>query len=257
MKVVLVVVVLFLALSININAPVLAGNPAPVLVELFTSEGCSSCPPAEAFLRQLDATQPVPGTQAVVLSEHVDYWNHLGWKDPYSSHTFSERQTAYAGRFINDTVYTPQMVVDGSLELVGSDSRRALQIIERAGQQQKVRVAIGDLMVNGGELRAHVEVAGLTGPQAHSAGVYATLALNHAESQVLRGENEGSRLQHVAVAESITQIGSVSEGKGLVREAVLKLAPGLEASNLRLIVFVQEPGPGKVLGAALRQVSGR
>ena len=97
---------------------------APILVELFTSEGCSSCPPADRLLQQLDG-------QVVVLSEHVDYWNHLGWRDPFSSAAFSQRQEAY-GRRLHAESYTPQMVIDGGVEFVGNDAHRAAQEIERA-----------------------------------------------------------------------------------------------------------------------------
>ncbi|MCU1298405.1 MAG: hypothetical protein JWO91_2683 [Acidobacteriaceae bacterium] len=115
---------------------------------MFTSEGCSSCPPADAFLEKLDRLQPVAGAQLIVLSEHVDYWNHIGWKDPYSSHLFSERQSGYASRFGLESDYTPQMVVDGTRQFVGRDACSADQTLSEAAKVPKVHVAVSDVSVD-------------------------------------------------------------------------------------------------------------
>src|SRR5215469_15978703 len=142
------------------NASDRAGTP--VLVELFTSEGCSDCPPADALLERLDRSQPVGGAQLIVLSEHVDYWNDIGWRDPYSSHAYSERQSAYATRFGLSSIYTPQMVVDGKFELVGRDERRAITAAERAAKADKISIRLsGAHLESGSMLAVHLDAGQL------------------------------------------------------------------------------------------------
>src|SRR6516162_11535098 len=114
----------------------------PVLLELFTSEGCSSCPPADRLLETFERTQPVPGADLIVLSEHVDYWNRLGWTDPYSSPLFTERQQEYVRRLHLDGAYTPQLVIDGQADFVGSDERAIRAGILRAEARPKTAIAL-------------------------------------------------------------------------------------------------------------------
>jgi hypothetical protein len=236
-----------------------AGSDArtPLLVELFTSEGCSSCPPADRLLQKLDG-QPIPGAEMIVLSEHVDYWNHIGWKDPYSAASFySERQSAYAKRFGLDSVYTPQMVVDGASEFVGSNSGLADKAFQKALGVPKIPVHLSSISADASNtLHAHLETGSLDplfGPR--EAEVYVAVALNRAESQVSAGENSGHRLAHVSVVRSLTRIGRLKQGQVLAQDVQLKLEPGSDSRNLRLVVFVQEPGQGRVLGAASMPVN--
>jgi len=222
---------------------------SPVLVELFTSEGCSSCPPADKLLQQLDS-QPFPGTQLIVLSEHVDYWNHIGWTDPYSGAAFSKRQSAYGNSLRLDSVYTPQMVVDGKDEFVGNSSTDARKFIDLAAASEKIPVRISGATLEHNVLRAHVETGSLPGAK-NRADVFVVVALNHAESDVARGENAGRRLTHVAVVRNLVKVGSVESGKVFSQEVSINLPPGTDKANLRLVAFLQEPGPGRVLGVAL------
>lgn len=219
----------------------------PVLVELFTSEGCSSCPPADALLQQLDRTHAVSGAEVIVLSEHVDYWNRIGWKDPFSSSFFSARQNAYASRFGLSSVYTPQMVVDGATEFTGSEADRARAVIGKAGSDPKLAVRLSSLRVEeSNKLRASLEVEGSA--KTRGAEVFVALALDHAESQVLRGENSGRKLAHVGVVKKLEKVGDFRAGEKFSKEVEFNIDPA-SSGNLRLVAFVQERGMGRVLGA--------
>jgi len=232
-----------------------ATTRAPVLVELFTSEGCSDCPPADALLEKLDRSQPVPNTQLVVLSEHVDYWNDIGWKDPYSSHEFSIRQSDYAHRFRLDSAYTPQMVVDGDAQFVGSDERRAVQAIEGAAKAEKVPVALSAVHLEGNTLVGHVETGVLSSStSSKSANVLLALADDSDQSNVRGGENAGRILTHVAVVRSLTQVGTISRGGAFSGEVKVSSA-NANPRNLRVVAIVQEMATGRVLGVVSLRLS--
>jgi hypothetical protein len=220
----------------------------PVLVELFTSEGCSSCPPADVLLQNLDRTQPISGVQLIVLSEHVDYWDDQGWHDPFSSHALTQRQSAYADRLRLASPYTPQMVVDGSLEFVGSDRGRATQALEKV-LGHKISLRISSVKVENGKVRAHIE----TYLMPSKAEVFVALALDHAQSHVLRGENGGHHLEHVAVVRTLSSLGNVAKATAFAKD--VNFALDSSAQGYRLIAFVQEPNQGRVLGAAVERVS--
>jgi hypothetical protein len=237
--------------------PASDGTPrTPVLVELFTSEGCSSCPPADAFLEKLDRFQPVGGAELVVLSEHVDYWNDIGWKDPYSSHEFSIRQGDYAHRFHLDGPYTPQMVVDGDMELVGSDEWRAIRVIKNVSKTAKLPVVLSSIHREGdNKLAVHVEVGPSISPgRAAPAQVLIALADNSDQSSVRGGENSGRILKHVAVVRGLTLVGTIDSAAMFSKDVKVN-AEKVDQRNMRIIAIVQETGVGRVLGVGSARVS--
>ncbi len=217
----------------------------PVMVELFTSEGCSSCPPADLLLEKLDQSQPVPGATIIALSEHVDYWNHIGWADPYSSPVFSSRQAAYLRRFHLEGSYTPQMIVDGTTEFVGSDWSRAQSAIAAATKLDKVQIHLSPVP---GAVRIEIDVMPSSADRG-KADVYFALAQDSGTSEVLRGENQGRRLRHVAIVTNIQQVGIVSAKMAFTKD--VPVGGNGDLKGVRIIVFVQEPENGRVWGAAM------
>jgi len=228
----------------------------PVLIELFTSEGCSDCPPADALLERLDRSQPVRDADLIVLSEHVDYWDDIGWKDPYSSHEFSIRQSNYAHRFRLDSPYTPQMVVDGETEFVGSDEQRAMRVIENTIKTPKLPVALSSIhRESNNSLAVHVETGPLVSSgQRTPAQVSIALADNSDQSSVRGGENSGRTLKHVAVVRNLARVGTIDNGGTFSSDVTVSIG-NADQRNLRIIAIVQEAGLGRVLGVGSAQLS--
>ncbi|MGA3241319.1 MAG: DUF1223 domain-containing protein [Bryobacteraceae bacterium] len=221
----------------------------PVLLELFTSEGCSSCPPADRLLQVLDDKQPVAGADLIVLSEHVDYWNGLGWKDPFSSPQYTARQQDYTNRYKFDGVYTPQLVVDGRYGFVGSDGREASAAIQKAIREAKIPITVSNVARNGNQVTARVELPANDKFKGARGILYVALADDRQESHVARGENGGRTLAHVAVTRVLKQVGPIAFDAASSREIMLPVQTGA-ANGLRLVVFIQDPKSGHVLGVS-------
>ena len=218
----------------------------PVIVELFTSEGCSSCPSADTLLARLEKAQPVAGAQIIALEEHVDYWNQLGWTDPFSSPQFSRRQNDYAQALHVDGDYTPQAVVNGRAEFVGSDGKRSMQEIARAASGQPAYSI--QLVPAGGHLS--ITVTRTLDGKAEPADVVLAITEGQLSSQVRKGENSGKLLQHAPVVRSLTVVGSVSNSATLALQPALQLEPAWKRENLRAVVFLQNRGSRRITAAA-------
>jgi hypothetical protein len=217
-----------------------------VLVELFTSEGCSSCPPADALLKLVNGSQTNGGQLVVGISEHVTYWNSLGWSDPYSSPAYTERQNAYSERFHLEGPYTPQMVINGAEQIVGSDRGALLHAVEQEdAENPRLSLRIVSLSVAGGNLTVNFSTSGDVPRQ--GADLMAVLADDSDRSNVLRGENSGRTLAHVAVARSITRVARVKTPGELTVQ--IPIPASFQANQgHHLILFAQTPGSGRVLG---------
>jgi len=209
--------------------PVAAANSRPVVVELFTSQGCSSCPPADAYLSELSQQR----SDVLPLAFHVTYWNSLGWKDPYSLDLATQRQAQYAQRF-GDGSYTPQMVVDGKAALVGSDRSSAEAAIQKAKDANSTSATVSaarkgnaiSVSIGAGSGNARVLLVGYDPQHVTTIG---------------RGENGGRTLKESNIVRSLESIGQWT-GKAVVFD---KQAPAGEKTAVLL-----EAPDGRIIGAA-------
>lgn len=230
---------LFLALSLQ-------AAEVPIVVELFTSEGCSSCPPADELLAKLERTQPVAGVRLIVLSEHVDYWNTLGWRDPFSSADFTGRQTQYVEAFHQDGPYTPEAVVDGRTGFVGSNGQDAKKAILDALKQSKAQVTLKATSEEGG-INLAVEVKDIPGSK--DADVILAITETGLQSNVKGGENSGRLLKHTGVVRRLTVLGR-AKGETFSKQTSIALPKAWKRENLRAVVFVQDRRTKYIAGAA-------
>jgi hypothetical protein len=221
------------------------GAKQPVLVELFTTEGCSDCPPADELLSDLKKRQPVPAAEIVAIGLHVDYFNHLGWKDRFSDAQFTERQRSYEERLKEPDVFTPQIVVDGMVEANGQAP--AMQAIARAAAQPKPVQVI--LEPDGKSLRLRLQ-----GALAKTANAYLAVVEDDLETTVKNGENKGKTLRHAAVARTMELLGQPSNIQW-TRSISLKVPPDIHAEKAQVIAFLQDDKTGKVLGIGVLPLS--
>lgn len=215
---------------------------SPVLVELFTSEGCSSCPPADKNLAVLEK-QSSANAEIITLGLHVDYWNNIGWKDRYSSPLFSQRQEIYGQKFKIDSIYTPQMIVDGTREFVGSNLDEANIAVSEAAKMPKAKI---ELAMAEDKLKINISAI----PAHENASVFLAVAEDNLSTKIGGGENGGSTLQHTSVVRQLIPVGRIlSTDKNFQTETALQIQPEWKRENLKFVIFVQENQSRRILGA--------
>ena len=253
---------LILGLAMSVIAP--ATNPGSppstvVIAELFTSEGCSSCPPADTLVRQLADAQPFAGAHLIALEEHVDYWDQLGWRDPFSSPQFTSRQADYNDHvFRSKAIYTPQLVVDGARECVGSDRSAIRAIVADSIRRPRAAVAVESVAV-ASHLHVTVSVDVPAAVERHGvADVFVVLAEGGLASVVRHGENGGRTLVHGAVARALAALGALSDRDRTFAGTVdVPIARNWNSRNLQIVGVIQERDSRRILGAGAAETSVR
>jgi hypothetical protein len=225
-------VLALLVVAVAATGPAAAGDARPAVVELYTSQGCSDCPPADAQLGELARRSDV-----LALAFHVDYWDQYGWRDRFELPAARERQFAYVRHFGNDWVYTPQMVVDGTADVVGGDVAGIDRLLAAPRSGVPVRIAVRD-----GVLQVEVDA----GP-GRSAGEVTLLSfMREAVTAIGRGENTGRTLREFNIVRSCAPLGDWHGAAASFRVPLSQLPRDAEG----VAVLVQQKGPGPIIGAA-------
>ncbi len=232
----------------NTDANIMKNSRTPVIVELFTSEGCSSCPPADDLLARLATAQSVGGAEVIALGMHVDYWNRLGWNDAFSSPQWSGRQSEYARAFGNDGVYTPQMIVDGKDNFPGGNADKARAAIAEAARQPKAHIELAHTAKTVTAQELKIAIADL--PANEAADVLLAITESNLRTNVTRGENANRRLLHAPVVRSLENIGSINNQKSFTATRTINFNADWKLQNTRAVVFIQSPTTHRILGAA-------
>lgn len=242
---------LFLMFALNIKSQpsgknqnfAIRNSQSKVLVELFTAEGCPTCPPAGKALASMQREQPFPNAEIITLAFHVDYWNQRGWTDKFSSPLFSQRQEFYTRKFKVASSYTPQMVVDGSFEFVGNNAGKAKQFITEAAKTAKAKIELE----KGGEV-LKVKISDI--PKHGDATIYLAIAEDNLFSDVKRSENSSVKLEHISVVRELRLVGSLpAANQSFAAEHAFQLQPDWKKENIKLVVFIQEIQSRKIIGA--------
>lgn len=227
----------------------------PVVVELFTSQGCASCPPAERVLSALGRAKSLRG-RVVLLAYHVDSWDHLGWRDPFSSARWTERQEDYDRIFGLNGAYTPQAVINGASQCVGSDHWRVLRrVVDASPPAAEVGVTIKPPEPGARELRITLE-ARLGRAPSRAQDVTVAIFESGLSTEVRGGENRGATLTNDYVVRGLDRAFSLAPGGHQVRQVALRLDPGWDRSRLGVAVFVQDPVTMRIQGAAVKYLYG-
>lgn len=232
--------------------------PRTVVLELFTSQGCSSCPPADKLLSKLGGEDFDRG-MIVPLAYHVDYWNHLGWSDPFSSPKWSARQREYAASIQGSQVYTPQLVVNGTVQLVGSSERHVRAEIDRQLRARDAgTVVIDRISREGNELEVQLRAELDRSTADHRVDVVVALFENGMATAVSRGENASRNLANDFIVRWQSRAFELApDGTEIAAKVRIPLAAGWAADHLGVAAFEQDPKSRAILGGTARMVTAR
>ncbi len=226
-----------------------AQTPKPVaVVELFTSEGCSICPPADKLLSRISDTTNGANRNIIALSFHVHYWDRLGWSDPYSDRRYSDRQRLYSKTLGINRVYTPQMIVNGSQAFVGSDEKEVEKALQRNRLEAlPIEVSIDKPEIVGNQCKFRYHVSGA------SKNLVINLALTEDDliQKVTDGENRGKSLKH----DNVVRVFRTEPLTKRSAEVSLRIPEGVKAPRMKVVVFVQDKESLEVLGAAFKKAT--